>query len=246
VKSNITEGLRHNDLQGMIYPQFEIDTFRSKMGEDQDVSVIAFQVRERLPAKDLMEFIERGYDFVLDADVSSGENSRGEYTVFVEIERSSQIAENINELLYGVKKLSGMDDFSFKYYKFDEQISVSEQNLRENIPLSAEQYQSKLREYRTNTTRDFFDKTVMDSLELDGDTLKITKPFGQTVELEIVESGNRQTILQNIDSPLIEDESSMGEIFWLTKVLGDYNISKYGDSLMFSNKDQAMLLKRRN
>lgn len=246
MKSNITEGLRHNDLQGMIYPQFEIDTFRSKMGEDQDVSVIAFQVRERLPAKDLMEFIERGYDFVLDADVSSGENSRGEYTVFVEIERSSQIAENINELLYGVKKLSGMDDFSFKYYKFDEQISVSEQNLRENIPLSAEQYQSKLREYRTNTTRDFFDKTVMDSLELDGDTLKITKPFGQTVELEIVESGNRQTILQNIDSPLIEDESSMGEIFWLTKVLGDYNISKYGDSLMFSNKDQAMLLKRRN
>jgi len=230
----------------MIYPQFEIDTFRSKMGEDQDVSVIAFQVRERLPAKDLMEFIERGYDFVLDADVSSGENSRGEYTVFVEIERSSQIAENINELLYGVKKLSGMDDFSFKYYKFDEQISVSEQNLRENIPLSAEQYQSKLREYRTNTTRDFFDKTVMDSLELDGDTLKITKPFGQTVELEIVESGTRQTILQNIDSPLIEDESSMGEIFWLTKVLGDYNISKYGDSLMFSNKDQAMLLKRRN
>jgi len=216
------------------------------MGEDQDVSVIAFQVRERLPAKDLMEFIERGYDFVLDADVSSGENSRGEYTVFVEIERSSQIAENINELLYGVKKLSGMDDFSFKYYKFDEQISVSEQNLRENIPLSAEQYQSKLREYRTNTTRDFFDKTVMDSLELDGDTLKITKPFGQTVELEIVESGTRQTILQNIDSPLIEDESSMGEIFWLTKVLGDYNISKYGDSLMFSNKDQAMLLKRRN
>jgi hypothetical protein len=246
VKSNITEGLRHKDLQGMIYPQFEIDTFRSKMGEDQDVSVVAFQVRERLPAKDLMEFVERGYDFVLDADVSSGENNKGEYTVFVEIERSPKIAENINELLYGVKKLSGIDDFSFKYYKFDEQISVSEQNLRENIPLSAEQYQSKLREYRTNTTRDFFDKTVMDSLELDGDTLKIIKPFGQTVELEIIESGNQQTILQNIDATLIEDESSMGEIFWLTKVLGDYNISKYGDSFMFSNKDQAMLLKRRN
>ena len=246
MKSNLAEGLRNKDLQGMLYPQFEIDTFRSKMGEDQDVSVVAFQVRERLPAKDLMEFVERGYDFVLDADVSSGENNKGEYTVFIEIERSPKIAENINELLYGVKKLSGIDDFSFKYYKFDEQISVSEQNLRENIPSSAEQYQSKLREYRTNTTRDFFDKTVMDSLELDGDVLKITKPFGQTVELEIVESGTEETILKNIDTPLIEDESSMGEIFWLTKVLGDYNISKYGDSFMFSNKDQAMLLKRRN
>ena len=246
MKSNLAEGLSNKDLQGMIYPQLEIDTFRSKMGEDQDVSVVAFQVRERLPAKDLMEFVERGYDFVLDADVSSGENNKGEYTVFIEIERSPKIAENINELLYGLKKVSGIDDFSFKYYKFDEQISVSEQNLRENIPSSAEQYQSKLREYRTNTTRDFFDKTVMDSLELDGDILKITKPFGQKVELEIIESGTEETILKNIDTPLIEDESSMGEIFWLTKVLGDYNISKYGDSFMFSNKDQAMLLKRRN
>ena len=49
------------------------------MGEDRDVCVISFQVTDRAPAKDLMEFIEKGYHFVLDSDVSSGENEKGEY-----------------------------------------------------------------------------------------------------------------------------------------------------------------------
>jgi hypothetical protein len=62
---------------------FEVDTFKSKMGEDRDVCVITFQVKDREPAKDLMEFIEKGYEFVLDSDVSSGENSKGEYAVFI-------------------------------------------------------------------------------------------------------------------------------------------------------------------
>jgi hypothetical protein len=40
------------------------------------------------------------------------------------------------------------------------------------------------------------------------------------------------------------DEDSMSEIFWLTKVLGDYNINKVGENFMFDNKGQAMLLQR--
>lgn len=83
----LTEGLRPFELEDLVYPIFEVDTYRSKMGEDQDVCVISFHVKDRAPANDLMEFIEKGYSFVLDADVSSGENSRGEYHVFVEVSR---------------------------------------------------------------------------------------------------------------------------------------------------------------
>ena len=246
MKSNITEGLRTNDLKGLVYPQFEVDSFRSKMGEDHDVSVVAFQVKERLPAKDLMEFVERGYDFVLDADVSSGENTNGEYTVFVEIERSSQLAENIHEMLYGVKKLAGIDEFNFQYYKFERKIPASEDNLKEYIPSSVNEYQQKLQEYRLDTTKSFFDKTVMDDINIEESILRIRKPFGQIIEMEIISEGDIDTVLKTIREPLTEDESSVSEIFWLTKVLGDYDISKYGDKFMFTNKDQAMLLKRRN
>jgi hypothetical protein len=246
MKSSLKEGLRTNDLKDLVYPEFHIDTFKSKMGEDKDVCVIAFQARERLPAKDLMEFIEKGYDFVLDADVSSGENQKGEYTIFVELERTFDIAENIKEMLYGLRKLTGIKEWNFSYYKSPKKFLAIESNLKTQVPTDSDSYQKRLQEYRTEKTKKFFDKTVLDDLTIEESTLTIIKPFGQNIRMEIVREGDTDEILQSLDAPLVEDESSISEIFWLTKVLGDYNISKYGDSFMFSNKDQAMLLKRRN
>ena len=34
------------------------------------------------------------------------------------------------------------------------------------------------------------------------------------------------------------------EMLFLTKYIGDYNISKYGDKLVFENEDKALVLKR--
>jgi hypothetical protein len=55
----LNEGLRSLDLEEMVYPLFEIDSHRSKMGEDRDVCVMTFKVKDRNPAKDVMEFIEK-------------------------------------------------------------------------------------------------------------------------------------------------------------------------------------------
>jgi hypothetical protein len=90
----LCEGLRANDLKGFVREVFTLDQYRSKMGEDQDVIVVGFTVNEKEPAADLMEFIEKGYPFVLDADVSSGEERDGKYQVFVEIERNKQFPSN--------------------------------------------------------------------------------------------------------------------------------------------------------
>jgi hypothetical protein len=110
----LNEGLRPDDLREMVHTVFEVDSFRSKMGEDQDVCVVSFKVKDRSPAKDLMEFIEKGYNFVLDADVSSGEDNSGEYSVFVEISRTPKLSEQIKDLTYGIKKLTGIEDFKFR------------------------------------------------------------------------------------------------------------------------------------
>jgi hypothetical protein len=92
-RQQLNEGLRPLDLKEMVESVFSIDTYKSKMGEDQDVCVLTFKVKDRLPARDLMEFIEKGFHFVLDSDVSSGENDKGEYFVFVELERSKKLAK---------------------------------------------------------------------------------------------------------------------------------------------------------
>ena len=78
-------GLHNNDLDSLVNNIIEIDSYKSKMGNDSDIVTLAFSVLGEEPAKDLENFLEKGYPFVLDADVSSGEQSDGMYKVFVEI-----------------------------------------------------------------------------------------------------------------------------------------------------------------
>lgn len=228
----------------MVYPTFEVDTFRSKMGEDQDVCVVSFKVKDRAPAKDLMEFVEKGYEFVLDADVSSGENDKGEYSVFIELNRSPQLAEEIKELCYGVKKLTGINEFKFKYYKDNQTHDVTEETLKKIIPSSAKDYEGLLTKVKTEGIKRFFSKTLMDNLTLNGNVITIHKPFGKTIQLEMVKEGSPESILEGVDEGYNLDEAATSEMFWLTKVLGDYGINKVGDNFVFNNGNQSMLLKR--
>jgi hypothetical protein len=37
----------------------------------------------------------------------------------------------------------------------------------------------------------------------------------------------------------------MGEILFLTKYLGDFNITKFGDKLALTNEDKTLIVKRK-
>jgi hypothetical protein len=240
----LNEGLRSNDLKDMVRNILNIDTHRSKMGEDRDVCVLSFTVKDRNPAKDLMEFIEKGYNFVLDADVSSGENADGEYLVFVELNRNPKLAENIKELEYGISKLTNIENFKFKYYKEDSAHDLREETINSIVPTSPVDYDGFVNKVRTEGVKRFFSKTLMDDLTLNGDVITIHKPFNQQIKLRMVKEAATDAILEGIDDPITMDQAAISEIFWLTKVLGDYNINKVGGSFMFDNRGQAMLLQR--
>jgi len=240
----VNEGLRPLDLSELVDGLFEIDSYKSKMGEDQDVCVLTFRVKDRSPARDLMEFIEKGYDFVLDSDVSSGENDRGEYFVFVELTRTPRLAEQIRDITYGVKRLTGIREWRFKYYKNKDATDLSEDSLKKNVPMTAEKYQQVMNIYKTEDLKRFFNKTLMDDLSLEGDMITIYKPFGKTVHLKIVKEDKSDRILEGIEESPMLDNTAMGEIFWLTKVLGEYDITMFGDKFLFTNGDKAMLLQR--
>lgn len=238
----LNEGLRPNDLVDLIYPIFEVDSFKSKMGEDKDVCVLTFQAKDRYPAKDMMEFVEKGYPFVLDADVSAGENKDGEYSIFIEIERSSRLAENISELIFGLSKLTGHDDWKFKYYKNDEKFEANRDNLNKMIPESGNSYERMLNQFKVNETKKFFNKTLMDDLTIESDVITFFKPFDNQYKFQIINNGD-SNILETLDSPSI-DESAMAEIFWLTKVFGNYDIQKIGENFSFTNGNKTYILKR--
>ncbi len=240
-KEILNEGLRPLDLQNLVKPMIEIDSYRSKMGEDHDVCVLNFHVVDRMPARDLMEFIEKGFNSVLDADVSAGENSKGEYHVFVELNRTSKLPEQIEELLYGVSKLTDIDNWKFRYYKSDKVYEMTESNIKSVVPLNPRLYEASMRKFKVEEVKSFFSKTLMDDLQLENNVITIHKPFDQKIKLRWLKEEDPQSIVEG--APAM-DESSTAETFWLTKVLGDYDITKFGDKFLFTNGQRAMLLQR--
>jgi hypothetical protein len=238
-KRLLKEGLRPLDLEGMVHNLFEIDVYKSKMGDDRDVCVLAFRVKDRMPAVDMMEFIEKGFGFVLDADVSAGENEDGEYHVFVELPRKPKLAEYIKEITEGVKRLTGISEWYFRYHKSFNRHELDEQVISKLVPNSPTDYDNLLEQEKTESIKSFFNKTLMDDLTREGSVITIHKPFKQQIKLRIVDDVN-----ESAEAGMQVDSGSMSEIFWLTKVLGDYNINKYGDRFALENNGQTIFLQR--
>lgn len=141
----LCEGLEVGDLNRLIHPKLHVDEFKSKMGADEDIVVLTFKVDGKEPATDLMNFFERGYDWVLDADVSSGELEDGEYLVFVEMERDPMVAENTLRLIEDVLNLTEqkMGEWKFQYRKEHTEYDINLENLMRIIPSTPKEYESK-------------------------------------------------------------------------------------------------------
>jgi hypothetical protein len=52
----LSEALEYKDLDGMMKPRVHIDEFASKMGDDADIIVISFFVRDQQASKDLINW----------------------------------------------------------------------------------------------------------------------------------------------------------------------------------------------
>jgi hypothetical protein len=236
-------GLRENDLKYMVYDIFEIDSYNSKMGEDEDIVTLSFSLREKAPADDLVKFLEGGYSFILDADATPGEQSDGTYKVFVELERNRHIHEHIYEILDGVKKIGALDNLKFRYYKNFQSRDATMENLDSFIPKDPSNYGIVKTETTMENYKNFFNNSYLESVDLLENKLTIKKTYADPVVFEFIEFGSKKEILESIDGSFDLMES-YPEILFLTKYIGDYNISKYGDKIILENEDLALVVKR--
>jgi hypothetical protein len=234
------EGLKSEDLKDLVRPVFEVDSYKSKMGDDENVVVLAFEVTGHQAALDFADFIEKGYNFVLDADISTGEDEHGNYKVFVEIERGRKIARQISEMMYGLSELTGCEDWKFRYYKDYQSKPLQEIS---NIPSSADDYKARMEGIFESEMRFFFRKTPLDYLFVENEVMNFKRPFTNPVKMKLIQHGTRTDILNNLAGTIRVDESSMSETMWLTKYFGNYNITKYGDDFVFENENTVVVLK---
>jgi translation initiation factor IF-2 len=146
--TRLFEGLERGDLKRLVHSELHIDEFKSKLGDDQDMVVISFKVAGKEPAQDLVNFIEKGYDWVVDADVSSGEMDDGDYIVFIEGDRDEKIAERIVEMMSDIMNITEqeIDEWRVRYYTSQEDHELSLDSLRALIPSSPEAYRQKFPE----------------------------------------------------------------------------------------------------
>jgi hypothetical protein len=236
--------LQHNDLKDLVDNILEIDGYKSKMGADKDIVTVAFATKTKESADDLASFIERGYTFVLDADATSGEQADGTYKVFVEIERDKAVGEQIMELANGLENLTGMKDIKFRYYKEFRSKPLTLEELEDSVPLESDLYgvdQKGMVESVDNYTN-FFNKSMVENVTMWGDMLTIKKVWADPIAFKFVDFGPTQSTLDNITESFNINDFS--EIIFLTKYMGDYNITKYGDKLTFENNGQTLVLER--
>lgn len=236
------DSLQAGDLRNLVSHIFEIDSYKSKMGDDKDVVVISFTVESKDPADDLVNFIEKGYKFVLDADVTPGELANGKYKVFVELQRDKHVAENIANMLYGIGKLTEVEGFKFRYYKsFDSKDAIKE-TLEEVIPNDPATYEDAVKEHKMESFEHFFAKSSLQKLILENDTLSVKKIYADPLKFKIISAGKTASVLEGVKDKINVNE--WAEIIFLTKYFGDFNITKFGNKLMFEDNGQAVILER--
>jgi hypothetical protein len=137
------EALEYGDMKGMIKPTVHVDEFASKMGDDDDIIVVSFFLRSEQAARDLVNWFEKGYDWVLDSDRSPGEIRPGRYLVYVEMRRRSSAGQRVAEMLDDLGTLTeyGVDDWTMTYR--DRDYPFSQEVFDRVVPRSPQEYRER-------------------------------------------------------------------------------------------------------
>lgn len=167
----LSEGSRAGDLDFLISNRIHFDEFNSKMGKPDAVVTASFMVKQREPALDLVSFLENGYDWILDADISSGEVKEDQYLVFVEIQRKPDMAKNIIEMLEDLKNLTNIptDKWEFRWYKQKSYQPFTTEEFNEIVPNTPRRYRENIEE---------FNQIEEKAKELDGDLARLKQLSG--------------------------------------------------------------------
>lgn len=140
MKTYITEGLDYHDLVGQVVPKLTVDEYAAKMGDDKDVVTLTFIVKSKQAAVDLVDWFEKGYDFILDASLSDGEIEVGKWLIFVEMDRRFKVPERIVEILDDLKTLTDIPLKDWEIEVDGESYDANEKVLRQVIIVNPNEY----------------------------------------------------------------------------------------------------------
>ncbi len=134
------EGLDYHDMEGQVEPNVTVDEYAAKMGKDSDIVTLAFVVRSKEAGNDLVDWFEKGYDYILDASLSTGEVESGKWLLFVEINRRSTVPQRIVEIISDLRTLTNLKLSDWTIKIDDEDYEPEEQILKQVIICNPNEY----------------------------------------------------------------------------------------------------------
>tara|TARA_B100002019_G_C21269979_1_gene601653 strand:+ start:3013 stop:3543 length:531 start_codon:yes stop_codon:yes gene_type:complete len=170
------------DLEGRIEDTIHFDEYKPKMGRDDAIIVATFKVFGKQPAYDLENFIEKGYDWVIDAETSAGEISEGRYLVFIEAERRTSYPRKFMDMIADIKNISDVEDWKMTYFdkpdsKRNPVTDLSLETMTRNIPLSPKKYRNQ--------------KTAASAMESILNTARVPRTSGDLQEFKTYQQKER-------------------------------------------------------
>jgi len=239
------EGLRAGDLKKMVNHRFTVDQYKSKMGLDDSIVVVSFRVKDKFPATDLVEFIEKGYPSVLDADMSSGEERDGDYAVFIELKRDKKVAKELDAILKGMSQLCDCTDWRFRYFKDIESHDFTVEAFEQFVPLTKEDYLARVKQQKVTDVSDVLDQGPAEILDIDeSNNLTFSKVYAGDLTVQLEAVGNYSDLKDSLPGGIQLDEASRGQTLYLEKYLGNYDINKIGNKFLIRNNDKAVIISK--
>lgn len=143
MKQLLVEGFDYHDLVGQVIPEVQVDEYSAKMGSDDDIVTVSFTVKGQQVGDDLVDWLERGYPWVLDAQTSEGEITPGKWLVFVELDRRTSVPERIIQMIDDMETLTDLPLDKWTVIVDDEELKPDEAVLKSKIILSPHLYREK-------------------------------------------------------------------------------------------------------
>lgn len=224
------------DLEKMVLPTFGVDIFDAKTGDNTDVSVLSFRVRSESAAKDLSKFVEKEGDWIMDSDISTGEDDTGHFLTFVEIKRNNRLADRIQDLLEIIERLTEALDWQFTVGKRVVAYPANRENLEKMVPMNVDNFNKSVNEQKYERMVEFFDSTQFNTISVNENIVELQQFFQ---EFKPHSSLRLQVVLEDPEQDQI-DETVSGttnkHYRWLEKLMGeDITVEARGSSYILTN-----------
>ena len=235
------KSILQNEMKDFISKHITIDSHQAKLGNDNDVSVLKLESSDKTVAKDIVQFIESGFKFVLDADFSPSKNKQGYYDIFIEVERNQDLPKNIISLTRDIENVTGMIPWTFSFYKDTKNHKLTHENLNNYIPTSQSEYDFLTNEEIDEDINKFFESSSINKIQRNGKTVTLNKMYSKH-SFDVVSMNNKVT-----EGIFKIDNSSQSESDYINSWLGaGFKVIKLDESFKVSKDNKNIILKAKD